>query len=728
MDLTTLVLIVMALLAGLMGLSLCFGGRLDKRIMSFLGIVFSAAGWAFFIAMFLMADDESLMLPFAILYYVFAAGIAISSLLFAMAYAGRLDRKKVLLLIIPFVALSLAMICKPDLLIKGFSSGPNGENIVVLGSMFYNVYVVYFLIYYIAAGFVWGRMLSAENNSGKRQKSVLRVVFFGYAVAGIVGGTFNLILPWIGNYLLIWLGPVSVFLFVVINYVAIIRYRLFDIKSAIIRFLSYCIIVSCITVVYLFVFNTVFRSLFGIDVSDEKILVIIITMVILVLMILPTVNRLNSLLNSLFHTDNYNIFSLVEKLNKTIIKVHRVEDLLKQNARLVNGALKTSFTCFVSTVNSDHGPAIVAGFPKKSMRNDEIEVLNKFVDNCSGSVVFADSLMDNDEVSEVLKRHRVAVIADIKYTPDRENDSQESSMGYILFGYKKQRRGFVQKDIDAVEAISSLTAIAIENVYYYSQVQKFNESLRDEVRAATRSLKMSNRKLKKLDLVKDEFVNMASHQLRTPLTSIKGYISMMLDGDAGELNASQKKFLDEAYYSCNKMVHIVNDFLDVSRLQTGKFIVERTWVRLDRIVKEEVDNLYPVAKTAGIKLNYEVQEHVDYSLNIDESKIRQVVSNIIDNAIYYSRGEKSILVRLEGRDGKVMFEVIDSGIGVPKKEQKRLFKKFYRASNARKRRPDGTGVGLFLAKKIITALKGGMIFHSVEGKGSTFGFWLGRDK
>ena len=117
-----------------------------------------------------------------------------------------------------------------------------------------------------------------------------------------------------------------------------------------------------------------------------------------------------------------------------------------------------------------------------------------------------------------------------------------------------------------MRAVSSLTAIAIENVNYYGEVRRFIETLRKKIESATSSLRKSNRQLQKMDVAKDEFINIASHQLRTPLTSIKGYASMILDGDAGGISPLQKRFMNEVYDSSNKMVRIVNDFLNVSRI------------------------------------------------------------------------------------------------------------------------------------------------------------------
>lgn len=250
------------------------------------------------------------------------------------------------------------------------------------------------------------------------------------------------------------------------------------------------------------------------------------------------------------------------------------------------------------------------------------------------------------------------------------------------------------------------------------------QELQQQVDAATVELRKANEELKRIDATKDEFVSMASHQLRTPLTSIKGYISMVLEGDAGEISDDQRRLLSEAFTSSERMVRLIGDFLNVSRLQNGKFMIDRSMqVDLADIVRQEIANVREIAGARGIGIAYHQPSHYP-ALFLDEDKIRQVIMNFLDNAVFYAGDSKAITVRLYVSEGAAVFEVVDHGIGVPAAAQKHLFTKFYRAENAQKQRPDGTGVGLYLAKRVVTGHGGKLVFHSVEGQGSTFGFRL----
>ena len=171
------------------------------------------------------------------------------------------------------------------------------------------------------------------------------------------------------------------------------------------------------------------------------------------------------------------------------------------------------------------------------------------------------------------------------------------------------------------------------------------------------------------------------------------------------------------------MVHLIGDFLNMSRLQTGRFVIERHPVDIARIIEQEVDSMKPIALSHDIKLTLKKPTRSPI-LYLDENKIRQVVMNFIDNAIYYSPEGTPVDVVMEIEDGDVVLRVVDQGMGVPANVQKKLFTKFFRASNARKQRPDGTGIGLYLAKRIIDGHQGKLVFESAVGKGSTFGFRL----
>jgi signal transduction histidine kinase len=310
--------------------------------------------------------------------------------------------------------------------------------------------------------------------------------------------------------------------------------------------------------------------------------------------------------------------------------------------------------------------------------------------------------------------HRIALILPLYY--------KKRIIGYVCVG-KRAKGNYSRSDITALESIDEELVIAIQNAQSVQEVRELNANLEQRISNATKELRTSNAQLQKLDEAKDEFISMASHQLRTPLTSIKGYISMLLEGDLGKLTEEQKHVLNEAFVSSERMVRLIGDFLNVSRLETGRFVIDKHPVDLASLVSREISGLTQNAAAKGVKFSYKAPKNIPI-IEVDENKIQQVIMNFADNAIYYSKEKGKVVISLKKVKNFVEFTVQDTGIGVPKAEQAGLFDKFYRASNARKARPDGTGVGLFLAKKVIGDHGGTIIFESKEGKGSTFGFRL----
>lgn len=345
----------------------------------------------------------------------------------------------------------------------------------------------------------------------------------------------------------------------------------------------------------------------------------------------------------------------------------------------------------------------------------DIKLLDVFTSTIKDSVILADVLEKKDKVRRMLVSHRIAVAVPLR--------SSDGVIGYVLLGDHKSA-SYTRRDLDVLSTVSDELVIAIQNALSLHEIKELNATLQQRIDSATKELRSSNAQLKHLDEVKDEFMSMASHQLRTPLTSVKGYVSMVLDGDAGDITPQQRKLLGEAFNSSERMVRLIADFLNVSRLQTGRFTLEKQSADLQEIVRHEVDNLKLIAKSHDISLKTDIMRG-PLVLRIDPSKVQQVIMNLIDNAVYYSPAHSTVMISLERVDDRfVEFSVIDQGIGVPVSEQAKLFTRFFRAKNARKQRPDGTGVGLYLAKKVVAAHGGTMIFHSEEGKGSTFGFRL----
>lgn len=217
--------------------------------------------------------------------------------------------------------------------------------------------------------------------------------------------------------------------------------------------------------------------------------------------------------------------------------------------------------------------------------------------------------------------------------------------------------------------------------------------------------------------MKSEFVSLASHQLRTPLTAIKLFTEMLSEKDTDRLTEEQKEYIQTINKSTDRMTKLVNELLNVSRLESGKLKIEPNPVNLQKFIEEIVHDNKAIAKEYGSKINIIAPSKAIIAL-IDPTLMRQVLHNLIVNAIHYSGDEISIQLKERPEDYEISIK--DKGIGIPENIQERIFEKFFRADNAQKITSSGSGLGLYLVKMIMDVSGGKIWFRSKIGQGTTF--------
>jgi signal transduction histidine kinase len=230
---------------------------------------------------------------------------------------------------------------------------------------------------------------------------------------------------------------------------------------------------------------------------------------------------------------------------------------------------------------------------------------------------------------------------------------------------------------------------------------------------------------KEIDRMKTEFVSIASHQLRTPLTAINWYVESLMDSKSGTLTAKQKESLDEVYRGSKRMAKLVDDLLNVSRLETGRLKIEPKEVELISFIDSIVHELEPWADEHQVKIEHHHPNSKKIMIKIDETLMRQAIHNILTNAVRYSPDNGTVKLEIDESDQEgYTICVKDSGIGIPKSVQDRIYEKFFRADNARSMIGEGSGLGLYLTKMIVETSGGKIWFNSIEGKGTTFCLWI----
>ncbi len=249
------------------------------------------------------------------------------------------------------------------------------------------------------------------------------------------------------------------------------------------------------------------------------------------------------------------------------------------------------------------------------------------------------------------------------------------------------------------------------------ELESMNLELENRVAQRTAELEQANEELRELDHMKSQFVSQASHDLRTPLAAIKGSLDNLMLGIAGGLTEKQEKIMSRAVKSVNRLTDLVNDVLDLSRIESGRMVLEKTNVPIKTLVENILNEDKPAAEQKGIQLTANLE--TDATIQADAGKLERVVGELISNAIKYTPKNGTVEVYLSQTDDQITLSVKDSGIGMTKEECEKIWERFYR-TNASKTFAKGSGLGLSIAKELVEMHGGTITVESVPGKGTTF--------
>lgn len=272
-------------------------------------------------------------------------------------------------------------------------------------------------------------------------------------------------------------------------------------------------------------------------------------------------------------------------------------------------------------------------------------------------------------------------------------------IGAMVIGMKQDEQSISEYRRDMLNRLADTVGIAMDNALLYNEVQA------------------ANARLKELDKLKDEFVSLASHELRTPMTAIKSYLWMALDGQGGELNEKQRYYIDRAYMSVDRLTKMVNDMLNISRIESGRLSIDVNAVSLEKIITEVIEEVTPHAKDVGVTLSLDPPGSLPQVI-VDEDKIKEVLFNLIGNALKFTPKDGKVTVSLKQKDNMIETTISDTGVGINKEDIPKLFQKFSMIpeSYGVDKPVTGTGLGLYICRSIVE-LHEGKIWATSEGLG-----------
>ena len=593
------------------------------------------------------------------------------------------------------------------------------DNMGFLFNSFYWVFPPTFLFYFFV--FSWFAIViyshyelyKALKRSFGLKRTQIKYFFLGMAIAFAGGSTcfapcFNIRLYPILNF--------TVPLYPAIVGYAILKYRLMDIRVAIKRSTIFSGVIIIITAVYVmaaFLLGSVFFS--GVYTFRSQVITGLIVAILVAVGFRPLYEWLKRTTDAFLFKGEYKPEDLMADVSDVL---SRTLDLDK-----VINTLEGQITQALRLENME-----VVVFGKEDLEFKARKALNKL----------AGYFKKEREVlvlEELKRKHSEGILSDKNFLYIEEMEKLKSALviplvlkerllGLFLLKAKKSGDMFTNEDIKTLEIIASQASIAIENARLYEEMKDFSKTLQKEVNFQTKELRDANIRLQQLDKAKSEFISLASHQLRTPLSIVKGYISMILEGFWGKINKKQEDQLEKVYLSNERLIRLVDDLLAVSRIESGRLDLDFKIVSLEKVVINVIEEFKKVFFDKGLYLKYIKSKNPIPLIKVDSFKIRQVVQNLIDNAFHYTT-EGGATIRLKKNKDKIIFSIKDTGIGVSKKEKVTLFEKFSRGQSGTKVHTEGTGLGLYLAAKLVTVHQGRAWVES-EGKdkGSTFYFEL----
>ncbi|PIP21046.1 MAG: hypothetical protein COX40_01430 [Candidatus Omnitrophica bacterium CG23_combo_of_CG06-09_8_20_14_all_40_11] len=300
---------------------------------------------------------------------------------------------------------------------------------------------------------------------------------------------------------------------------------------------------------------------------------------------------------------------------------------------------------------------------------------------------------------------------------------KEGNKGFLFAGTENMDVTITKGDEELMTILSNQIGQAIENARLFEKTWRTQQELEKKVEERTRELTLAFEEVKKISKRKTDFISSVSHELRTPLTSIKGYAAILIEEKLGHLPVAAKERLEKINRHTDELVHMVNDLLDIARIESGRALMKMEKQDLKTIISNTADLISIQCKNKNIELITDIQKDIPLVL-ADRTQLERVFINLLDNAVKFTPENGKITIKAHTEDNVIQVDISDTGIGIPPDSLSMLFEEFYRVDNPINQQVKGTGLGLSLIKHIIEAYKGKIWAESQEGKGSTFSFTL----
>jgi signal transduction histidine kinase/MFS family permease len=577
--------------------------------------------------------------------------------------------------------------------------------------IYHDLFLVFLILYIVF--FLYVLLKRYREEKDKMEKDRLLLYFFGFSVLNVIGASGFLPAYSIAVPPLFLIAPL---IFTIVISYSIVYLNLMHIKLVVRSYFAY----------FISLFFVVFPAcliIFFVDNHYPQYVVAVgaIVCFLSVAFFNPVKDLFFKIFNKLFFSPLYDMDSLVYNLSISLHSSFDINKIFKKVIEILSDSFRSRFAA--SAYYDVESKKLFVKCNKKGIfpLSKKIEINNDklkkfFTQNRAMSV--KELRISLGGVScvflDYLEETEVEIVLPVK-------TKNKDVRYFLLFGEKESEERYNKRDLRVLELVSYELELSLENIFLYQDVKEFNVKLEEKIEEATLKLRRQNKKLKELDKMKDEFVSIASHQLRTPLTGIRWSTEALLKSK--NLNKNELKLLSQIKESDLNLIKLVNDLLSVSHINSGhKFEIKKQKFLLKNLVEEIlIDNKFLIEKN---KLKVVNNIGKTLQINADYDKLKQVLQNLISNSCKYSKPGGVIKIELKKENKKTVVLIEDEGIGVPQEQVDYLFTKFFRAKNVYSQSVNGTGLGLYIAKGIIEAHNGSLFYKPSKSGGSIFYFEL----
>ena len=513
----------------------------------------------------------------------------------------------------------------------------------------------------------------------------IAVVVFKYSGFVIFGPIFSLILVGFITY-------------------SIIRHRLLEVRIIVARSVVYALLIIVIAVLYTAGVFLVSHYLFKLDIDIQELETHALLALFVAFTFVPLRNYIEKATDRIFFKGKYNANTLVLQLTKIVASTINLEELTHKTLQKLLSTLRITHGAFIIYKNRN--------FTVYSEGHGYYEDRRKAVDelyNLKRMVIFDEE--KNKRVKELMRTLDVVIVLPLFERGDKQ--------GILFLGEKKSGQIYSQQDISVLDIFEPAISVAIQNAKSYEAIRKFNTTLKKEVQVATKDLQLANIKLRELGRQKDDFIAIASHELKTPVTSIKLYTQLLHRKFQKQNDIQSADAVAKMDTQVNKLTALINDLLDVTKIEEGKLRLNFETFDFNDLTAEIVEEMQLTTK-------HKIEKHLGSvnPIDGDRDRIGQVLVNFISNAIKYSPGANKVIVKTASDKKNIVISVQDFGMGLTPKDQLKVFERFNRAGQEGPGGLPGLGLGLYISKEIIKRHKGEIWLESKKGRGSTFYFSL----